>query len=127
VTIGPDSNPAVRADAEVDGVKYTDTNQTSRPPELADPNTPTLINDRIEVKLTQNPDKPIPNGNMATAHAEIGAIQQAYDAGMTQGRTMTMTVTGKDVCGYCRGDVAAAAEKAGLQSLEVKEGLLKSP
>lgn len=25
------------------------------------------------------------------------------------------------MCGYCRGDIAAAAEKAGLKSLEINE------
>lgn len=54
---------------------------------------------------------------MGTAHAEIGTIQQAFNAGKTQGKDMTMTVSGKDVCGYCRGDIASAAEKAGLKSL----------
>jgi filamentous hemagglutinin len=34
---------------------------------------------------------------------------------------MKITVTGKAVCGYCRGDVAAMAEKAGLKSLTIKE------
>jgi filamentous hemagglutinin len=58
---------------------------------------------------------------MGTAHAEVGAIQQAFDAGATIGADMTLNVTGKAVCGYCRGDVAAMAEKAGLQSLTVYE------
>ncbi len=112
------SSPKVIAEAEVDGVKFTDTNQGARPSELADPNKPTLINDRVEVKIIKDPD--YPNGNMSTAHAEIGVIQQAYDAGITQGKTMSITVTGKDVCGYCIGDVAAAAKKAGLKRLEIK-------
>ncbi|WP_419200979.1 hypothetical protein [Pseudomonas putida] len=34
---------------------------------------------------------------------------------------MELTVSGKAVCGYCRGDIAAMAEKAGLTSLIVKE------
>lgn len=33
---------------------------------------------------------------------------------------MSMTVAGKDVCGYCKGDIAAAAEAAGLKSLTVQ-------
>ena len=104
----------------MDGVKFNDTNQGARPTELADANKPTLINDRIEAKINKNPDKPLPNGNMATAHAEIGAIQQAFDAGMTQGRSMSLKVTGLDVCGFCKGDIAAAAQKAGLKNLEIK-------
>jgi filamentous hemagglutinin len=33
---------------------------------------------------------------------------------------MSMTVSGKDVCGYCKGDIAAAADAAGLKSLTVQ-------
>lgn len=33
---------------------------------------------------------------------------------------MTMTISGKDVCGYCKGDIAAAAQKSGLKSLTIK-------
>jgi filamentous hemagglutinin len=35
---------------------------------------------------------------MGTAHAEIGTIQQAFNAGKTQGKTMKMIVEGKRVC-----------------------------
>jgi len=42
-------------------------------------------------------NKVLPNANMCTAHAEIGTIQQAFNAGETKGADMTMTVTGKDV------------------------------
>ncbi|PSF05912.1 hypothetical protein C7H09_12430 [Marinobacter fuscus] len=58
---------------------------------------------------------------MGTAHAEVGAIQQAFDAGVTAGTDMTLTVTGKAVCGFCRGDVAAMAKQAELKSLTVYE------
>lgn len=34
---------------------------------------------------------------------------------------ISMTVTGKAVCGYCRGDIAAVAEKAGVKSLTIYE------
>ena len=56
---------------------------------------------------------------MATAHAEIGVIQQAYDAGITTGSTMRIRVTGKDICSYCKTDIKAAADRAGLARLEV--------
>jgi len=49
--------------------------------------------------------KVLPNGNMADAHAEIGVIQQAYNAGKTAGASMELTVSGKAVCGHCRGDM----------------------
>uniref|UniRef100_A6W0N3 Putative cytidine deaminase C-terminal domain-containing protein n=1 Tax=Marinomonas sp. (strain MWYL1) TaxID=400668 RepID=A6W0N3_MARMS len=122
--VGPDgrsTTPKVTAEAEVDGVKFNDTNQNARPSEAANPNIPTLISDDIQVKIDKNPDKPFPNGNMATAHAEVGAIQQAYDAGKTQGKNMTMRVTGEDVCDYCRSDLRKAADKSGLNSLSVYE------
>lgn len=32
-----------------------------------------------------------------------------------------MTVEGEAVCGYCKGDIAAMAEKAGLNSLTIHE------
>jgi filamentous hemagglutinin len=31
-----------------------------------------------------------------------------------------MTVSGKDVCGCCKGDIAAAADDAGLKSLTIQ-------
>jgi filamentous hemagglutinin len=34
---------------------------------------------------------------------------------------MNMKVTKEPVCGYCRGDIAAMADKAGLKSLTVYE------
>lgn len=33
---------------------------------------------------------------------------------------MTMAFSGKDVCGYCKGDIAAAANAVGLKSLTVE-------
>jgi filamentous hemagglutinin len=33
---------------------------------------------------------------------------------------MDMSVAGKNVCAYCKGDIAAAAEKAGLSFLTVR-------
>ncbi|WP_199782678.1 cytidine deaminase-like fold-containing protein, partial [Cronobacter dublinensis] len=58
---------------------------------------------------------------MASAHAEVGTIQQAFEDGITFGRDMNMRVTKEPVCGYCRGDIAAMADKAGLKCLTVYE------
>ena len=58
---------------------------------------------------------------MATAHAEIGVIQQAHNAGVARGSHLTMTVTGKEVCPFCRGDIPAAASAAGLKQLTIYE------
>ncbi|MDR0672218.1 MAG: hypothetical protein LBF93_00860 [Zoogloeaceae bacterium] len=75
-----------------------------------------LIADRVAAKIEAQ-GKSFPNGTVADSHAEIGVIQQAYNAGKTQGAEMSMIVYGKDVCGYCKGDIAAAADVAGLKSL----------
>lgn len=56
---------------------------------------------------------------MSSAHAEIGALQQAADKGLTEGADAVMTVTGKDVCGYCQKDIVAMAQASGLKSLKV--------
>mgnify|MGYP000959705972 CR=1 FL=1 len=57
---------------------------------------------------------------MATAHGEIGAIQQLANAGMARNANIVLDVKGKDVCGYCKGDIAAMAEKAGVKSVLIK-------
>ena len=48
------------------------------------------------------------------------SVSFCYSSGKTAGADMSMTVAGKDVCGFCKGDIAAAAEKAELKSLTVK-------
>ncbi|MZI91499.1 hypothetical protein F6X50_20985, partial [Dickeya dianthicola] len=116
-----DANLKVVAKGNVDGEKFSDTNQGVRPSALADFNKPTLINDVIQAKIDKRPDKNYPNGNMGTAHAEVGVIQQAYEKGMTKGREMAMSVAGKEVCNYCLTDVRVMAEKAGLKSLTIYE------
>lgn len=116
---GSDSVVAVvTAEALVNGASFHDVNQTARVG--VDIEQPTLIAERIAEKSAQS-GKILPNGNMGTAHAEVGAIQQAFDAGVTSGSAMKLVVKGKAVCGFCRGDVAAMANKADLKSLEVYE------
>lgn len=112
--------PKATAEGKIGGQAFTDVNQTARPGSQAKADQPTLISDRVNTKI-ESSGKPLPNANMATAHAEIGVIQQAYNAGKTQGAAMTLKVEGQAVCGYCRGDIAAAAEKSGLKSLEINE------
>lgn len=104
------------------GKTLKDTNQGNRPDYyLGDASRPTLINDIVQAKIDKNPNKKYPNGNMATTHAEVGAIQQAYEQGLTQGRNMELTVKGDKVCDYCRSDVVKIASKAGLKSLTIYE------
>ncbi|WP_225088002.1 VENN motif pre-toxin domain-containing protein [Pectobacterium colocasium] len=129
--------PTVTAELEANGQKFKDTNQTARPAEQANKNEPTLIADRIASKEQSLIDKgktnnlPLPNSSMANAHAEIGVIQQAYNAGKTQNANLTINVAGKDVCSYCRGDIAAAAQASGAKSVTInavddKTGLPKT-
>ncbi len=126
---GAAKRPLVTAELEVNGRKFIDTNQTARPPELANVNKPTLISARIEAKNIKAAEKaiakgkpephPLPNGNMRDAHAEIGAIQQAHEAGIAKGADLNMTVKGLDLCDYCKGDVPAAAQAAGAKSITI--------
>ncbi len=108
----------VSAEGRIGDKIFRDVNQTAR--SNADAAQPTLIAGHISAKKLK-PGKSFPNGNMATAHAEIGVIHQAFEAGSTQGQDMTLTVKGRAVCGYCRGDIAAAAHYAGLKSLTIYE------
>ncbi|HFK1898416.1 TPA: two-partner secretion system putative hemagglutinin TpsA2 [Pseudomonas aeruginosa] len=113
------ATPVVTAEGRIGNSVFTDVNQTARPAAQANPNQPTLIADRVDAKIAAKGTSH-PNGNMADAHAEIGVIQKAFNEGKTVGSDMTMNVVGKDVCGYCRGDIAAAASKSGLKSLTIQ-------
>ena len=64
-----------------------------------------------------NPNKLLPNANMASAHGEIGAMQQLVNVGKAKNANIIIDVKGKDVCGFCRGDIAAMAEKSGANSV----------
>lgn len=107
--------PKVIAKGTINGKTFRDVNQSAK---IGSPDSPTLIAQRVNAKI-QADGKPRPNATVANSHAEIGVIQQAYNAGETKGASMTMTVSGKDVCGYCKGDIAAAAQASGLKSLTV--------
>lgn len=107
--------PKVIAKGTINGKTFRDVNQSAK---IGSPDSPTLIAQRVNAKI-QADGKPRPNATVANSHAEIGVIQQAYNAGKTKGASMTMTVSGKDVCGYCKGDIAAAAQASGLKSLTV--------
>ncbi len=120
-----ENEAVVTAQLEVNGRTFTDTNQTARPAERTDADKPTLVQDRVlakEQKLRakgKTGNLPLPNSNMANAHAEIGVIQQAHDAGVAKGEDLNITVTGRDVCDYCRSDIAPAAKAAGAKSVTV--------
>jgi hypothetical protein len=102
----------VTADASISGQSFYDVNQTARAPggDIA-PKSPTLISDLVA------PGNP--NGTYGQAHAEIGVIQQVYNAGLTQNQSMTIVVRGQVVCSYCSADLVKMADKAGLNQLTV--------
>lgn len=112
-------NLEVSARVEIDGKVYVDTNQRARGDRFSDPNKLTLIAENVANKKPQKNGSPYPNANMRDAHAEVGAIQQAYEKGVTKGKNMVIHVQGRDVCTHCRQDIASAAEKAGLKSVTV--------
>lgn len=109
----------VVAKGEVDGKMYIDTNQSARSPANANADKVTLV--PPEKVADRELKKGLVNSNMANAHAEIGVIQQAFEEGVTKGKDMSLSVTGQAVCGFCRGDIPAAAENAGLKSLTLYE------
>lgn len=114
---GINSGKNVYVTLDANGKLFFDTNQSLRPESKRDPNVPTLISDKINTKLEKNPNKKLPNGNMATAHGEIGAIQQLANAGIAKNADIVLDVKGKDVCGYCRSDIVSMAEKTGVKSV----------
>ena len=89
-------------ESNIGGQTLFDTNQTARPLALADPDKSTLISDLLPSGK--------PNSTMANAHAEVGLIQQAYDAGLTQGQSMTIVVRGEKICTFCQRSTNLIAE-----------------
>lgn len=68
-------SPVVTAEGKIGDAAFTDVNQTARPIAQANPDQPTLIADRVATKIEAT-GKPLPNGNMADAHAEIRVIKR---------------------------------------------------
>ncbi len=105
----------VTADASIGGRSFFDVNQTARATGSTSANKPTLIADLVEPGS--------PNGTYGTAHAEIGTIQQAYDAGLTKNESMTIIVRGQAPCDYCQSHLIKMANAAGLNQLTVVNGV----
>lgn len=116
--LAPRMAPKTVAVGRVAGMVFTDVNQGARPLVLANSNQPTLIADRALARLEKRPLSGLTNSSMLDAHAEIGVIEQAYRAGKTQGQSMFMGLS-RPPCGYCTGDLAAEAERAGLSYLRI--------
>ncbi|KDN13839.1 cytidine deaminase-like fold-containing protein [Snodgrassella communis] len=113
--------PVVTAELKIGGRTFKDYNQNARAARSkrkADPNKKTLIHDQV-AKREKKTGKSKPNGDMSSAHAEIGALQQAADKGVTKGADAVMKVTGKDLCDYCQKDVVAMAKASKLNSLKI--------
>jgi phosphohistidine phosphatase SixA len=110
----------VVAKAVVNNEHYLGTNPMARSPEMRDQQKATIIADHIAAKKQMSKTASRPNGNMGDAHAELEALQKAYENNNTQGQDMTMTVLGKKVCHHCTDDTPLAAESAGLKSLTIE-------
>ena len=113
--------PIVTAELKIGRRTFKDYNQNARAARSkrkADPNKKTLIHDQV-AKREKKTGKSKPNGDMSSAHAEIGALQQAADKGVTKGADAVMKVTGKDLCDYCQKDVVAMAKASKLNSLKI--------
>ncbi|APR78301.1 Hypothetical protein A7982_03648 [Minicystis rosea] len=115
----------INVDAFAEGRNFRDTNQEARSPEARDPNRETPIAERVKAKeeayfLKKGEERAFPNGNMATAHAEIGALQQINEAGLAKGNDILIIVSGeRDVCSFCVGDIAAMGREIGARSITV--------
>lgn len=109
----------VIAKGRIEGRVYIDTNQAARAQQAANSAEKTLVPTERIFDVNRFSMHGNVNGNMATAHAEIGVIQQASNAGITKGADMTLSIQGKAVCQFCRGDIPAAAQNAGLKSLTI--------
>ena len=102
------------AEASVGSQTFFDVNQTARPMTSEEASRPTLIADLLRPG--------VPNGTYGGAHAEIGTIQQAYDAGLTQGQSTTIVVRGQPPCSFCNSDLKVMADRSGLNTLTVVDG-----
>jgi hypothetical protein len=97
--------PDVVATFELQGRTFQDVNPTARNLRLAGPTVPGL-----------RPG----NADQWTMHAEIGAMFQAYEAGL-QGGEAVLTVEGIEVCPWCRGDIKTLARLLSLRRLTVRD------
>ncbi|WP_370388589.1 RHS repeat-associated core domain-containing protein [Snodgrassella alvi] len=114
--------PKIIAELKIGNKTFKDYNQTARAARSkrrADPNKKTLIHDEVAKKAAKK-GKDFPNGDMENAHAEIGALQQAADKGVTEGANAYIRVKGDDVCSYCRHDIVSMAKASKLNSLNIK-------
>ncbi|EFH5761925.1 hypothetical protein K3I66_003966 [Escherichia coli] len=61
-----------------------------------------------------------PNNSRFDMHAEIDAMLQAHDAGL-RGGSATLTVEGKEICGFCKRSLKNMAQHLGLDELTTHE------
>jgi uncharacterized Zn-binding protein involved in type VI secretion len=123
------TNTKVVAELKVNGKTFRDTNQRALQRRVSrNTERPTAISGRVASKTakeaakaqrTGKPAKEFPNGNMKDAHAEIGSMQKAHEAGAIKGQDVTITVKGKEVCGHCMGDIPAMGRETGAKSVTV--------
>ena len=112
--------PKVYARGEVAGQTFNGTNQEHRSAAASNPFKGTLIQGYIDSKA-QATGRTLPNGTMATAHAEVEVIQKAHEAGITVGAALVIDIWGQAPCGYCTSHLAIAAEAAAMRQMTVND------
>ncbi|WP_181161276.1 cytidine deaminase-like fold-containing protein [Labrys okinawensis] len=113
--------PDVFTIGQTDGPPIYSVNPGSRP-DRGDKNKDSLAADSVRREnRPPSRDGTRPNETMYDAHAELYVLQQLYDQGRTQGRSLRMVVSGRDLCPSCREHLPAAAEKAGLKEWTIYE------
>lgn len=109
---------------------FSGSNPRARAPEARDKSKLTLISDHVAEKQVNYKKQNRANGHMGDAHAEIEALQKAYDAYLTTDADGLMNIKGRQICSICRTDIPLMAERAGLKSLTVqnidRKGVLRT-
>src|SRR5882724_2117852 len=96
---------------EHDGRTFYDVNQTARSPSLS-------TNDKLPIFDEIRVARGKPNNTKADAHAEVGAMGQAYFNGV-RGGSAKLTIIGQDACTFCVSDVKRMALRLELDELTV--------
>jgi hypothetical protein len=112
--VTPGSN--VSAVLRIGNTVITDVNQTARVG--VDATRPTAIADQLAAQAARN-GRALPNQTLGNAHAEIGALQQAIDAGITTGQNAVLNLRGQGPCGFCDSAIPRMVQASGLNSLTI--------
>ncbi len=108
----PVETPKVKARFEHNGRVFRDVNPTAR--------NPALRNGELLPTPKGSKGMTAINSNTASCHAELGAMNQSYKAGNKGGKGV-LTVSGENVCKYCKQDIKKMAKSLELDELVVHE------